>query len=420
MTHMEPTIASAAFRTFRPTTLAVDDINLASNDTFMRPDIEGIFEKLRHEKPVSWHQHPDSGTQGFWAVVRHDDIMAVNRDAATFSNRQGIQVMIENDTPRAGKGSMIEMDPPQHSRYRKIVAGAFTAPAIAKLESKIRTRVHSTLDAIGDKTHFDFVEAFATPIPLGVFYDFMGVPAEDQRKILDLADMLFFSADPRMGGRQQAMQQAGVELQAYGRELAERKRQQPGDDIMSAIANAVVDGERLTIEELGAFFGLLGGAGADTTRATLGWTMEALSMFPDQKQLWLQDLDGRAAVAVDECIRWATPTMHMRRTATRDAQIAGQAVRAGDKVALWFMSGNRDAAKFTNPYEFDITRAPNVHMAFGMGGPHFCIGAHLAKMELRIALVELLRRFPAIRALAPARRLRSNFINGPYELPVTV
>lgn len=420
MSNVDPEIAGGAFRAFRTTNLAVDEINLAGNETFLRADIEGIFDKLRREKPVSWHQHPDSGSQGFWAVVRYDDIVAVNRDAATFSNQQGIQVMIENDPPRAGKGSMIEMDPPRHSRYRKIVAGAFTSSAIAKLEGRVRARVQSTLDAIDNKKSFDFLEEYATPIPLGVFYDFMGVPAEDQRKILALADMLFFSADPRMGGKQEAMQQAGVELQAYGRELALRKRKEPGDDIMSAIANAVVDGEQLTIEELGSFFGLLGGAGADTTRATLGWAMEGLSMFPEQKRLWLQDLDARAADAVEECIRWASPTMHMRRTATRDASIAGQPVRAGDKVAIWFMSGNRDAAKFANPYEFDVTRKPNLHMAFGMGGAHFCLGAHLARMEIRIALVELLRRYPTIRATGPAMRLRSNFINGPYELPVTV
>lgn len=404
----------------RSTDLPLEAINLASIDTFMRPDLPGIFEKLRREKPVSWHQHPDSGAQGFWAVVRYADIVAVNRDAATFSNQQGIQVMIENDQPRAGKGSMIEMDPPMHTRYRKIVAGSFTPAAIGKLEDKVRARVHATLDRLEGKKSFDFVEEYATPIPLGVFYDFMGVPPEDQRKILALADLLFFSADPRLGGEKTAMQQAGMELQTYGRELALKKRKEPAEDIMSWIANAQVDGEQLTIDELGAFFGLLGGAGADTTRATLAYAMEALSDFPEQKALWLQDLDGRAAGAIDECVRWASPTMHMRRTATRDTEIAGQKINAGDKVAIWFVSGNRDAAKFPHPYRFDITRTPNLHMGFGMGGAHFCLGAHLARLELRVALVELLRRYPTIRATGPAARLRSNFINGPYELPVTL
>jgi cytochrome P450 len=402
------------------TDLSVEAINLASIDTFMRPDLPGLFEKLRHERPVSWHQHPDSGEKGFWAVVRYEDIVAVNRDPATFSNQQGVQVMIENDQPRAGKGSMIEMDPPVHTRYRKIVAGSFSPAAINKLEGQIRARVTETLDSLAGRKTFDFVEDFATPIPLAVFYDMMGVPKEDQRKILALADMLFFSSDPRMGGKQSAMQEAGMELQAYGRFLAQKKRDKPADDIMSSIATAEADGERLTIDEIGSFFGLLGGAGADTTRATIVYSMEALSLFPDQKELWIQDLDGRAAGAIEECIRWASPTMHMRRTATRDTRIAGQDIKAGDKVAIWFASGNRDASKFPQPYRFDISRAPNLHMGFGMAGAHFCLGAHLARLELRIALTELLRRFPNIQATGPGNRLRSNFINGPYELPVAV
>jgi methyl-branched lipid omega-hydroxylase len=414
------TVRAQSHRVYRPTELHVDEINLASNDTFMRPDIEGIFEKLRREKPVSWHQHPDSGLQGFWAVVRFDDICAVNRDFATFSNQQGIQVLIENDQPRAGKGSLIEMDPPQHTRYRKIVAGAFSSMAVKKLESQVRARVARTLDAIGDRKEFDFVEEYATPIPLGLIYDLLGVPEADHHHILSLADKLFFSADPRHGGDAKAMQSAGIELQAYGRELAERKRREPGDDLMSAVALAEVDGERLTVPEIGSFFGLLGGAGADTSRATLVWAMEALTIFDDQRRRWLEDLDGQAGKAVEELFRWSTPTMHMRRTAIRDATIAGQAVREGDKVALWWMSGNRDAAKFPDPYQLDLARGPNPIMTFGMAGPHFCLGAHLARLEIQVALVELLRRFPNIHATGPARRLRSNFINGPYEMPVSV
>ncbi|MEZ5649330.1 MAG: cytochrome P450 [Burkholderiaceae bacterium] len=402
----------------RSTTLALDQINLASLDTFARPDLDGIFETLRRERPVSWHQHPDSGERGFWAVTRYDDIVRVNRDTDTFSNGQGIQVSFEGDGPRGGKGSMIEMDPPRHSRFRRLVAASFLPGAVARLEDRIRARAEAALDAFPARGGFDFVAAYATPIPMTVFYDMMGVPEADQRRVLELADLLFFSADPVFGGRHDRKLEAGLEIQAYGRALARAKRASPGDDLMSALAGAEVDGERLTIDELGAFFALLGAAGADTTRATLAFAMEALSRFADQKRLWLEDLDGRAAAAVEECIRWSTPTMHMRRTATRDTEIAGQAIKAGDKVALWFASGNRDAAKFPEPYRFDIARAPNPHMAFGMGGPHFCLGAHLARLELRIALPALLSRYPGIRATGPARSLRSNFIHGPAELPV--
>ncbi|MCB1699142.1 MAG: cytochrome P450, partial [Halioglobus sp.] len=184
----------------------------------------------------------------------------------------------------------------------------------------------------------------------------------------------------------------------------------PGDDLISALAHAELEGQRLSDEEIGAFFGLFGAAGADTSRAAIGWTMEALSMFDDQKRLWIEDLEGRAKRAVDECLRWAVPTMHMRRTATRDVEIGGQTIRGGDKVALWWISGNRDAGKFTDPHRFDIMRAPNPMVSFGLAGPHFCVGAHLARLELKVTFTELLKRFPTMRATGPARRLRSNFI----------
>lgn len=412
--------STTGHRAYRPTDLDVDEINLASNDTFMRPDIEGIFEKLRREAPVSFHQHPDSGEHGFWAVVRYDDIVAVNRDTETFSNTGGVQVVFEGDMPRASKGSMIEMDPPEHTRYWKIVSASFQPAAMNHIQDRIRERVNATLDAIGDRGEFDLVQEFATPIPLQVFYDLMGIPAEDHDKILHWADLMFFSADPSLGGNQSAMQQAGIDLQAYGTELAERKRKDPGDDVMSAISNMVVDGEQLTIPELGSFFALLGSAGADTTRASITWGVEALSMFKDQQHLWLQDIDGQAGTAVEELLRWSSPTMHMRRTVTRDAEINGQPVKAGDKVAIWFSSGNRDDAAFEDPYRLDITRKPNRHMAFGKGGPHFCLGAHLARSQMRAGLTELLRRYPDIHATAPAPRFRSNFINGPRELMVSV
>ena len=186
---------------------------------------------------------------------------------------------------------------------------------------------------------------------------------------------------------------------------------------MSALANASVDGERLSAQELGAFFGLLGAAGADTTRSALSYGLRALTDFPDQKALWLTDVDGWSTKATTEIVRWATPTMHMRRTATRDTEIAGQRIARGDKVALWYASGNFDETRIDHPYRFDIARTPNPQMAFGTGGPHFCLGAHLARLEIRIAYSELLRRHPGVEATGPIERLRSTFINGPFALP---
>jgi cytochrome P450 len=398
------------------TELSLSEINLGSLDTFARDDLHGVFAKLRHEKPVSWHQHPDSGRYGFWAIVRYEDIVAINRDPKTFSNSQGVQLLVEDDVPRAGRGSMIEADPPRHTRLRRLIAPAFTSAAVSQIDETIRKRVREILDTLEGKDEIEFVTEFATPIPMVIFYDLMGVPRADQAKVLKLADRLFFSADPRLGGDQTGFQRAGEEMQAYGRWLAEKRLADPADDLWSKIVHASVDGERLTVAELGSFWGLLGAAGADTTRATLTFALSALTDFPDQKSIWLSDIVGRASTAVDEIVRWASPTMHMRRTATRDIEFAGQSIREGDKLALWFSSGNRDDTKFAEPYRLDIRRSPNPHMGFGMSGPHFCVGAHLAKAEIRIALTELLARFPDIVATAPPSRLRSNFINGPFAL----
>ncbi|WP_447927134.1 cytochrome P450 [Vreelandella sp. EE27] len=400
------------------TRLSLNEINLGAIDTLMRDDRHEIFAKLRAERPVSWHHHPDSGSSGFWAITRYDDIVEVSRQPELFSNRDGIQVQFEDDTLHAGKASMIEMDPPKHSNYRRIVASVFSSMGVAKLEDQIRARVNKILDDLEGRDEIDFVEEFATPLPLGVFYDLMGVPHEDQRRMLELADRTFFSSDPRFGGDASGIAEAGREIQAYGRWLAEQRMKHPSDDLMSALVHAEVDGERLDLDDLGAFFGLLGAAGADTTRASLTYGLEALTQFPDQKKLLLEDLDGRLSSATEEMIRWASATMHMRRTATCDTEIAGQLIKAGEKVVLWFISGNRDETKFDAPQEFDILRDPNPHMAFGMGGPHFCLGAHLARLEIHVAFSELLRRYPDIEATDSVSRLRSTFINGPGSLPV--
>jgi cytochrome P450 len=288
---------------------------------------------------------------------------------------------------------------------------------LSKINDQIRERVRAILDGLAGQDEIDFVRDFATPLPLGVFYDLMGVPSADQRRMLELADRTFFSGDPRFGGDTRGIGEAGLEIQAYGRWLAEQRRKDPKQDVMSTLVQATIDGQSLTSEELGAFFGLLGAAGADTTRASLSYALSALGEFPQQKALWLTDIEGHAAAATEEIVRWATPTMNMRRTATRDTELAGQKIAQGDKVALFYASGNFDETRFDAPWDFRINRSPNPHMGFGMGGPHFCLGAHLAKLEIRIAYTELLQRYPDIQATGPAQRLRSNFINAPHSLP---
>ncbi len=403
---------------FVETAQPVSEINLASLDTFVQEDLMGCFAKLRAEDPVSWHQHPDSGKKGFWAFVRYNDIIEIILDTETFTSSDGIQVMFEDDMPHASQHSMLEMDPPEHSKYRKIVSPEFTPRACAKIEPQIQRRVSQLLDNMESKAEGDFIEDFATPLPMGVFFDLMGVAEADHARVLELAERNFFAADPTFGGDKTGTAEAGREIQEYGRWLGRQRRQDPKDDVMSVLAHSKVDDELLSVDELGSFFGLLGSAGADTTRSSLAYGLDALTMFPEQKDLWVTDIDGHASTAADEIIRWASAGLHMRRTATRDVEKGGRQIKKGDKVSVWFVSGNRDEEIFDEPHAFKITRQPNPHMSFGLKGPHFCLGAHLSKLEIRVAFTSLLKRFPRIEAKEPLKRLRSNFLNAPIAQPV--
>jgi len=402
---------------FVETTRKLAEIDLGALDTFAAADLLGCFARLRAEAPVSWHRHPDSGARGFWAVVRYRDIATVLTDPATYSSRDGVQLLFEGDMDRASRNSMLEMDPPRHTRYRKVVSAQFSPRGLRKTEPAIRRRIDALLDGLEDRDEIDFVRDFATPLPMGVFFDMMGVPEADHARMLDLADRTFFSADPRFGGDPEGVAAAGREFQDYGRWLGARRRAAPKDDLMSALAFAEVDGAQLSADELGAFFGLLGSAGADTTRSSLANGLDALRQFPDQKRIWLEDVEGLAPGATEEILRWASAVFHMRRTAVRDVELGGRRIREGDKVAVWFVSGNRDEAVFDDPHRFDVRRRPNPHMSFGLQGPHFCLGAHLARLQIRLAYTALLRRFPDVEAAAKLERLRGNFINGPGPLP---
>ena len=401
---------------FVNTTKSASMINLASLDTILGEDLMGCFAKLRTENDISWHQHPDSGNNGFWAFVKYKDINKIITDTKTFTNSEGIQVIFERDMPHASQHSMLEMDPPEHSKYRKVVSSPFSPRGTSMLEPRIRNRVETLLIGMEGRKKIDFLEEFAKPLPMTVFFDLMGVPETDHSRIMDLADRGFFAADPSFGGDQQGLVEAGMEIQEYGRWLGEKRRHNPKDDLTSIIAQAQLDDRLLSLDELGAFFGLLGSAGADTTRSALAYGLDALTNYPKQKQLWLEDIDGHALKATDEIIRWASPAYHMRRTATKNIEIRGRAIKKGDKISVWFISGNHDEDVFDKPHDFNITRDPNPHISFGLKGPHYCLGVHLAKLEVRIAFCELLRRFPDIESTGPITRLRSNFVNSPSTM----
>ncbi|PYN95390.1 MAG: cytochrome P450 [Candidatus Rokuibacteriota bacterium] len=400
------------------TTLSLDEINLASFDFWMRDDVDGALAKLRHERPVAWHEHKDSG-KGFWSFTRYDDVAAITRDWETFSSQYGIQAMTDpEDTEKLGIRSMISTDPPKHTKLRALVNRGFTPRAVARAEANVRNRAREIVDAIAPKGECELVSEVSSVLPVAVICDMMGVPKPDRPLVLELTNRLLAGGDPEFGGTKESLADAGRRLREYGLWLGKARFEKPEDDITSTLVQAEVDGEAMPPEDLGPFILLLIAAGNETTRTAISQGIWALTQFPDEKRRWLQDLDGRAATAAEEIVRWATPVLHMRRTVSRDTPFGGVEMKKDDKVVIWYLAANRDETQFTDPYRFDIMREPNHQGGFGTGGAHFCLGAHLARRELICTLTELLRRLPDIEATAPPEKLRSNFIHGIKRLPV--
>jgi cytochrome P450 len=312
---------------------------------------------------------------------------------------------------------MISTDPPKHTRLRSLVNRGFTPRAVAKAEASVRTRAREIVDAIAPKGEVEFVSEVSSVLPVAIICDMMGVPEPDRARMLDLTNRLLGGGDEEYGGNKESLQRAGAELRDYGLWLAKSRLAEPKDDITSALVHAEVEGEALPPEDLGPFILLLIAAGNETTRTAISHGLLALTEFPDQKRVWLEDLDGRANTAAEEIVRWATPVLHMRRTVTRDTEVAGTRMREGDKVAMWYVSANRDEEQFVDPHRFDVRREPNEQGGFGTGGAHFCLGAHLARRELIVMLTELLRRLPDIEVSAKPEKLRSNFIHGIKRMP---
>src|SRR5262245_45265970 len=402
-----------------PTTpLELDEINPGSFDFWMRDDVHGALAKLRRERPIAWHQHPDSG-KGFWSFTRYDDVAAATRDWETFSSAYGIQVMTDpEDMQRLGAiRSMISTDPPKHTKLRAVVNRGFTPKMVARAEDSVRQRAREIVDAIAPKGEVEFVAEVASVLPVAIICDMVGVPDADRSLVLDLTNRLLAGGDAEYGGTRESLQKAGEQLRDYGLWLGKSRLEHPQNDLATTLVHAEVDGEAMPPEDLGPFILLLIAAGNETTRTAISHGLWALTQHPDQKQRWLDDVDGCAATAAEEIVRWATPVMHMRRTLTRDTTFGGVEMRKGDKVAMWSIAATRDEAYFADPYRFDVTRSPSEHGAFGTGGPHFCLGAHLARRELIVMFTELLRRLPDIEATASPEKLRSNFIRGIKRLP---
>ena len=398
------------------TDLALGDIRLGDPLLWLRPDREGIFAKLRAERPVSFHEEPDFPEvprgAGFWSLTRYADVVRASCDAETFISGRGSNI---GDLPieiAEFFGSMINMDAPRHTKLRKLVSAGFTPRTIRQLEEGVRVQARRIVDAVAPKGTCDFVEEVAAALPLRIICDMMGIPESDHRRIYELTNVILGVGDPEYGSTLADLMAAAMELFQYAQALGEERRVRPRDDMTTSLMQAEVDGERLTTQELGSFFILLVVAGNETTRNAISHGVKALTDFPDQRARWLADFDRVAPTAVEEIVRWATPVIHFRRTATRDLEVGGEKIRAGQKVVLWYNSANRDERMFQDPYRFDVTRTPNDHVGFGAGGPHFCLGANLARREIRVMFEEVLGRLPDIRVTAPPDMLQSFFIHG--------
>jgi cholest-4-en-3-one 26-monooxygenase len=398
-----------------------EGINLLDLERFQQGEHHDMFRRLRAEEPVAWHPFPSG--EGFWNVVTHEDLVAVNRDSATFSSEAG-GVSIPTPGEPAGDSDfndprglmMLYMDPPKHTRYRLLVNKGFTPRMIGLLEQYLRRRATLIVDNVIERGQCDFVEDVASELPLQAIAEIMGVPQDDRRLLFEWSNRMIGIDDPEYANGDGTA--AFAQLYAYVNELATQRRSDPRDDIVTRLINAEVEGDHLSELEFDMFMLLLTVAGNETTRNSTSWGMLALMQHPEQYRALLED-PSRLDTAVEEILRWASPVYHFRRTASVDSEVHGQPIAAGDKVVMWHISANRDEAVFKDPFTFDISRSPNEHVAFGGGGPHFCLGANLARAELKIIFQELLDRIPEMRLAGQPQILRSNFIGGVKHLPVT-
>jgi cholest-4-en-3-one 26-monooxygenase len=404
-----------------PTSPDLADIDLWDKDRFVEGVPHDWFTALRREDPVFWHEG-DSGVEGasgFWAVTGYDDVVTVNRDNATFSSSERLVFMWDPDVANLEQQRllMLNMDPPLHTRYRRLINKGFTPRMVGELESTMRKRSTEIIDRIAERGECDFVVDVASELPLQVIADLMGVPQEDRHKLFDWSNRMIGADDPEYGITEEMTQHASMELYAYAAQLAEQKRADPKDDLISVLTHAAVDGEQLTGLEIDLFFLLLTVAGNETTRNLISHGMVTLIENPDQLAKVRANRDLLPG-AVEEMLRWASPVMHFRRTAMHDVELGGKQIKQGDKVVIWYISANRDEKVFHDPFSFDVERTPNEHVAFGGGGPHFCLGANLARMEINVMFDEILNRLDDLELTAPVSRLRSNFINGLKHIPL--
>jgi cytochrome P450 len=410
--------------------VTLSDVYL-DNDAFAERVPHETFAVLRDEAPVHWYDWEHG--KGFWCITRYDDVVAVMKDWRRFSSETGATALEDLDPDQIeARKSMLDTDPPKHSSLRAIVNKGFTPRAVAAYEDLLRTLTRQILDDALPRGEFDFVEEVAKQLPIQVLCRILGVPLEDDEQLIEWGDKMIGNTDPDLGGLHPASPESSkyrlypfrspfaMEVFNYGHRIAAERRAEPRDDLVSKLVMwEDEDGNRLTEREFDTMFLLLVVAGNETTRQSIAHGMQVLMENPEVMDR-LRDEPALMTTATEEIMRWASPVIHFRRTATTDIEMHGVQIREGDKVVVWLISGNYDERQFPDPLTFDVTRKPNNHITFGRGGPHFCLGAHLAKLETRIMFEELLPRVKTVEPTGPARRMHSNFTNAYKSMPVRV
>jgi hypothetical protein len=404
-------------------------VDITDPDVYRGGVPHATFQRLRDTDPVSWWEERDG--KGFWALTRYADIIMANKSFKTFSSALGIRMEDMDGSTLEARRTLMELDPPRHTQLRRMVHGGFTRRVVATYEHAIRQLTSMILDEVLPRGRFDFVTEVARQLPMRMLGRLLGVPDSDGEWLVKQGDALIGNTDPEF--TQHVVDQtdtdayrhlpfrspASIELFAYAQRAAEERRTHARDDVITKMLAATPDGEQLTDHEFKNFFTLMVAAGNDTTRYSIAAGLLALIDHPDQLAR-LRDNPSLMPSAIEEMLRWSTVTMHFRRTAARDSELHGTTIRAGDKVVLWWIAGDYDERQFPEPFAFDITRDPNRHLAFGLGGPHRCLGEWLARVEMKVTFEELLPRLADVRLVGPIDRLRSNFISGIKHMPVEV
>jgi len=401
--------------------------SLLEPETFAQGVPHDLFKRLRDSSPVHWNPGRPSRERavgivepeqrGFWVLTRHADVTAVSKDSELFSSERGtaINADMRPEDLLMFQQQMIHMDPPRHTRLRASINDFFKPRTIQRLDSRIRELAREILDAVADRGECDFVTEISAELPLLVLAELLGVPRDERRLLFDWTNRMMGLDDPDYGNPYDA-QAALMELFQYAAQMANERKKDPRDDLMSVLVHAQTDRGELDYMEINMMFFLMVIAGNETTRNALSGGIRALCDFPAQRQRLLED-GSLVKTAVEEIVRWHSPVMQFRRTATRDTEIAGQAIAEDDKVVIYYGSANRDERVFDRADEFDVGRSPNPHLGYGIGN-HFCLGANLARAEMRIMLEEILRRIPDFELAGPVEHLRSNFIHGIKRMPI--